>query len=124
LDQAETLRQPSIVATPSAQLGAALVLQGHFADAEPYLVQAARLTDETPGPWQWSWSVSFRAISLAMRGQVATGLGEIQRGLTRLDAMANPVGMVQCRAYVLPVYVEVEDMQHLLAARRHEVAVA
>jgi tetratricopeptide (TPR) repeat protein len=99
-------------------------LQGHFADAEPYLVQAARLTDETPGPWQWSWSVSLRAISLAMRGQVGAGLGEIQRGLARMDAMANPVGMVQCRAYVLPIYVELGDMAQLLATSRQTAELA
>ena len=124
LDDAPILGDPSLLLTPSAQLGAVMVLQGRCAAAVPYLHQAIQLLAENTERWEWAWCHGFLAISLAMRGQVSEGLIEAQRTLARMEATHNEVGVTQSLAYLLAVCLEVGDMPRLLAESRRATAQA
>ncbi len=124
LDEASLLEDKTLVATASCELGWGLVSQGHFEDAQPYLVQAITLLEETPDHWEWFDAVAMLGITLAMRGQVAAGLAEGQRALARMEATKNHNGITQCRTFLLPVYLERADMSRLLEECERTVEVA
>lgn len=124
LDDAKVLDDPSLLLTPSAQLGAVMVLQGRFAAAVPYLHQAIQLLAEDIDRWEWAWCYGFLAISLAMRGQVSAGLVEAQHALTRMEATHNTVGVSGILVFRLAVYLELGDMPQLLAESQQAIVLA
>ena len=124
LDDAPILGDPSLLLTPSAQLGAVMVLQGHFAAAVPYLHQSIRLLEENTDRWEWAWCHGFLAISLAMRGQLSAGLVEAQSALTRMEATNNYVGVTTSLVFLLAVCLELGDMPRLLTESRRATAQA
>ena len=124
LELAHMLGDNRLVITPAAQLGAVMVLQGHFSAAVPYLGQALELLEENTDRWEWAWCVGFVAISLAMRGEVSAGLAEARRGLARMEATNNHVGTATSLAYLLAVCLELGDMTRLLEESRRAIQVA
>jgi tetratricopeptide (TPR) repeat protein len=121
LEQAKTLGDTALLATPLTQVGLGLTLQGHFVDAEPYLVQAIDLVNETPNRWEWFYSVGALGISLAMRGQVAVGLAEIHRTIERMQANQNAFGITGSSAMLLAAILALGDMSQLFEASQRAV---
>jgi hypothetical protein len=124
LVQAPVLADDTLVATASAQFGLVLVLQGHFAEAEPYLVKAISRLVQTPDRWEWFSSVGPLGISLAMRGQVGAGLAQIERALARADATENAFGITLCRGFLLVIYLALGDMSRLLGESKRAIEAA
>jgi tetratricopeptide (TPR) repeat protein len=122
--EASGLADSILIATPAAQLGLALVAQGYFADAVPYLVQAITLSEETSDRWEWFGALGGLGTSHAMGGQVEEGLAEVQRALVRMEASQNGFGITQTRAFLLMACLEQEDMTRLLVESERTVEVA
>lgn len=122
--QAPVLADDILVATASAQFGIVLVLQGHFAEAESYLVKAIRLLDQTPDRWEWFSSVGALGVSLAMRGQTAAGLAQVERALARAEETQNAFGITQSRGFLMFVYFELGDVSRLLGESQRTIEAA
>ena len=114
LAQAKLLGDELLVATPSAQMGAVLSLQGHFRSAEALLRRGIALTENAPDRWEWSWCVGFLGIGLAMRGQVQQGLAEVEHAIALMQARQNTVSVVQILVYRLIVYLQLGDLEELV----------
>lgn len=114
LDQANAFADDSLIAAAAAQMSVALVFQGHFARAEPYSLRAIGLADQTPDRWEWISAVGTLGISLAMRGQTAAGLAQVERALARAEAIQNGFGITTSRSCLLIVYLEMGDVSRLL----------
>lgn len=120
LDQSTALDDP-LVAAAAAQIGVALVFQGHFSEAEPNCLRAISLTDRTPDRWEWSSAVGTLGISLAMRGQTAAGLTQVERALARAEAIQNGFGITMSRACLLVVYLQLGDVSRMLEESKHAI---
>jgi tetratricopeptide (TPR) repeat protein len=124
LAQASLLGDDTAVATASAQFGVVRVLQGHFAEAEPYLVRVIGLLDQTPDRWEWFSCVGALGMSLAMRGRTGEGLALVERALARAEATGNAFGITQSCAFLSAIYLELGDMPRLLKASERAIEAA
>lgn len=122
--EASGLADKTLIATPAAQIGIALVSQGYFTDAVPFLVQSIKLMEESPDRWEWFGALCALGASLAMRGQVEEGLAEVQRALEWVEASQNAFGITQSRMYLLVACLEQEDMTRVLEESEQTVEVA
>lgn len=120
----KTLADKTSEAPHAAQLGIALMAQGHFADAVPFLSRAIALAEETPNRWEWFDAVGSLGITLVMQGHVAAGLAETERALARLQATNNQVGTTHCQALLLVMNLERGDISGLLEQSERAVAAA
>lgn len=112
--EASGLADQTLLATPAAQIGIALVSQGYFTDAVPFLVQSIKLMEQSPDRWEWFGALGALGASLAMRGRVEEGLAEVQRALEYVHASGNAFGITQSRMYLLVACLEQEDMTRMV----------
>lgn len=103
-----------LLATFAAQLGISLMAQGYLNDAQPYLVRAVTLSEETTDRWEWYGALGALGTALAMCGQVEEGLAEVQRALARVEASQHGFGIAQTRLLLLSACLEQEDARQLL----------
>lgn len=97
---AAELQDQELLAIPSSVIGQALVLQGHYDQAEPLLRQAIQPLDRTGNALEWVRAVGFLAIALTARGQRAQGLVEGQRAITRALEMKSLTAITLIRLFM------------------------
>ncbi len=93
---AQQLGDEQLLGFPSALMGRALLMQGHFDQAARLLSLAAGPLEKSEDWLEWSYTVAFLGVSLAIGGQVARGRDESARALARARETGNAAAIAGC----------------------------
>lgn len=124
LDEAGDLGDLELVAIPLSFMGQALVVQGHFDEAEPVLARAIPLLAQTAFELEWIRTVGFHGIALAGLGRYADGVAEAERALARAREAHSASGQTILRVYLAFIYSLGGDLQRMKAASAEVIAAA
>ena len=103
----QELGDEELLAIPLAVMGRALVVQGHFGKATPFLARAVTLLENSDEWLDWSFSKAYHGIAIAAGGRQAEGLAETANALAGAEDTKNPTAIAGCQM--------VMAFQHFLA---------
>jgi tetratricopeptide (TPR) repeat protein len=90
---AQEVGDTELMAMPASVIGRVLVVQGRYAEARHFLVQAAEPLEKAANWTEWMNTIAFLAISMAGLGYYAQGIGEALRALKRAEEMQHQTGI-------------------------------
>ncbi len=79
-----------LVALPASLVGAAVLLQGDPAQAEPLLARAIAPLERLGEPFEWFRAVGYHGLSLVALGRYEAGVAELRRVCARASEIAQP----------------------------------
>lgn len=82
----------ALLAIPASLVGRALLLQGHFTQAETLLGDAMGALEQLHDEPEWLLAAGFRALALTMLGEYAHGRAEAEQMLARAFQANTPTG--------------------------------
>ena len=86
---AEELDDPELLVFPSLTIGAIMLVQGHLDKAMAMLSRASPASAQI-GKWpEWCRAVGYHGIALAMSGECAAGVAEVQRAVVRAKEISS-----------------------------------
>jgi predicted ATPase/class 3 adenylate cyclase len=89
LEEAQDLDEPDLLVTPSLTIGAIMLVQGHLDKAKAALSQAIPASEQM-GKWpDWCRAVGYHGMALAMSGDCAAGVAEVQRAFARAKEISS-----------------------------------
>jgi class 3 adenylate cyclase/tetratricopeptide (TPR) repeat protein len=89
LEEAEELDEPELLVTPSLTIGAIMLVQGHLDKAKAVLSRAIPASAQM-GKWpEWCRAVGYHGMALAMSGDCAEGVAEVQRAVARAEEIRS-----------------------------------
>lgn len=94
---AQELGDEELLAIPLAVMGRALVVQGHFGKAIPFLARAVGLLEGSDELLDWSFSRAYHGIAIAAGGHQAEGLAETADALAGAEETKNPTAIAGCQ---------------------------
>jgi len=89
LPVAQEIGDPELLGVPSASLGVALMAQGRIGQAEPLLRQAMTALEQTANLPELVRVQAFYGADVAIQGQYAEGMAELQRAQARAQEMGS-----------------------------------
>jgi len=93
----QELGDEELLAIPLAVMGRALVVQGNFGKAIPFLARAVTLLEGSDEALDWSFSKAYHGIAVAAGGQQAEGLAETANALAGAQDTKNPTAVAGCQ---------------------------
>jgi tetratricopeptide (TPR) repeat protein len=113
-----------LLATLSSLIGMARLLQGRFGEAEALLRQVIPLVEQM-GNWsEWFRALVFHGLVLAVTGDYARGLAEIQRAHASAQEVNALTEIAQGYGVLATAYVHAGDLPRAMAAARQAVETA
>jgi tetratricopeptide (TPR) repeat protein len=93
----QELGDEELLAIPLAVMGRALVVQGNFGKAIPFLARAVGLLEGSDEWLDWSFSKAYHGIAIAAGGQQPEGLALTADALASAEETKNPTGIAGCQ---------------------------
>jgi tetratricopeptide (TPR) repeat protein len=90
LPAAEAAGDEELMALPSCLIGAAMVVQGDAAGAEPLLARAIAPLERVGEPFEWFRAVGYHGLSLVAMGRHPEGVAELNRVRERARQIGQP----------------------------------
>jgi tetratricopeptide (TPR) repeat protein len=90
LPGAEAAGDEELMALPSCLIGAAMVILGDAAGAEPLLGRAIAPLERIGEPFEWFRAVGYHGLSLVAMGRYAEGVAELDRARERARQIGQP----------------------------------
>jgi class 3 adenylate cyclase/tetratricopeptide (TPR) repeat protein len=92
----QELGDEELLAIPSAVMGRAVFLQGHFGKAAGLLARAVEPLEASQDWQEWAYTDAFLGVALAARGEYRRGSVECERALARARATENHTAVAGC----------------------------
>jgi tetratricopeptide (TPR) repeat protein len=97
---AEELGEPELLVLPSLTIGAIMLVQGHLDKAMAMLSRASPASAQM-GKWpEWCRAVGYHGIALAMSGECAAGVAEVQRAVARAREISSLGDIAMTNVYL------------------------
>ena len=93
----QELGDEELLAIPLAVMGRALVVQGHFGKAIPFLARAVTLLEKSDEWLDWSFSKAYHGVAVAAGGRPSEGLAETANALAGAEDTKNPTAIAGCQ---------------------------
>jgi len=124
LDEARTLGDEDLLATPSAIVGRALAMQGQFVKAAPLLSQALLPLQKVANWPEWILTSSILGLARAAQGDVRAGVALCAEALARAEQLEYATGIGQAHALLALIYAMSQDAQRMATASGAALEVA
>jgi tetratricopeptide (TPR) repeat protein len=92
----QELGDEGLLAIPLAVMGRALVVQGHFGRAGPFLARAIVPLEKADEWLDWAFSKAYHGVAIAAGGQHSEGLAETADAVARARETNNPTAIAGC----------------------------
>jgi class 3 adenylate cyclase/tetratricopeptide (TPR) repeat protein len=92
----QELGDEGLLAIPLAVMGRALVVQGHFGRAAPFLARAIVPLEKADEWLDWAFSKAYHGVAIAAGGQQSEGLAETADAVARAQETNNPTAIAGC----------------------------
>jgi class 3 adenylate cyclase/tetratricopeptide (TPR) repeat protein len=92
----QELGDEALLAIPLAVMGRALVVQGHFGRAAPFLARAMEPLEKSDEWVDWLFSKAYHGVAIAAGGQPSEGLAETADAVARARETTNPTAIAGC----------------------------
>jgi class 3 adenylate cyclase/predicted ATPase len=124
LEVADELDDPELLATPSFTIGAIMFIQGHQDKAKTLLSKAISASAQM-GKWpDWCRALGFHGMALAMSGDCAMGVAEVQRALARAKEINSLSEIAMTNVFLSAAYIFAGDLPNAIEAGRKAVEAA
>jgi predicted ATPase len=124
LEVADELDDPELLATPSFTIGAIMFIQGHQDKAKTLLSKAISASAQM-GKWpDWCRAAGFHGMALAMSGDCAMGVAEVQRALARAKEINSLSEIAMTNVFLSAAYIFAGDLPNAIEAGRKAVEAA
>jgi len=124
LDEAQTLGDEDLLATPAAVVGRALALQGNFARAVPLLSQALPGLQKVANWPEWIITSAILGSARAAQGDVRAGILLCTEALARAEQLEYATGIGQAHVMLALIYAVSQDAQRMATESSAALAVA
>lgn len=92
----QELGDEELLAIPSAVMGRALVVQGHFGRAVPFLARAIEPLKKADEWVDWAFTKAYHGVAIAAIGQHSEGVAETEDAVARAQESNNPTAIAGC----------------------------
>jgi tetratricopeptide (TPR) repeat protein len=89
LPVAQEIGDPELLGFPSNAMGQMLMVQGRVAKSEPLFCQSMIALEQTGHLWYWVQALANHGTAIAIMGNYAEGLAELQRALAHAQEMGS-----------------------------------
>jgi hypothetical protein len=113
LDEAQTLGDEDLLATPAAVIGRALAIQGQFAKAVPLLSQALPPLQKVANWPEWIIASGILGLARAAQGDVRAGIALCTAALARAEQLEYATGIGQAHILLALIHSISQDAQRM-----------
>jgi tetratricopeptide (TPR) repeat protein len=124
LPVAQEIGDPELLAIPSASMGIGLMVQGRDSQAEPLLRQAITALEQTGNLEEWVRAQAYHGAAVAIMGDYAGGMAELQRALLRALEVGSPELTGTVHLLLATAFLFCGDPRNAIEAARKSAEVA
>jgi tetratricopeptide (TPR) repeat protein len=118
LDEAEELDESELLITPSLTIGVILSVQGHLDKARSMLRRAIPASEQM-GMWpEWCRAVGWHGMTIAMSGDCAAGVAEVQRAVARAREISSLGEISMANVYLSVASIYAGELPNAIEAGR------